>query len=233
MAYIEFKNVSKEYQDDITVKALKKANFEIEKGDVVAVIGPSGSGKTTLLNILGLIDVPTSGEVLIDGVLLNKLRRKKIIAYRRKNIGFIFQDSYLVKNLTVKENVEVTSQICKDPQDVDQVMRKLALGKKKDEFLNNLSSSEVKKIDVARAIVKNPKILLCDETLDTLDEKSMKQVIKLIESINKKQKTTVFITSHNNDVIKVANKVIIIENGNIKEVMENKKAAGDIMGDLK
>ena len=89
MAYIEFKNVSKEYQDDITVKALKKANFEIEKGDVVAVIGPSGSGKTTLLNILGLIDVPTSGEVLIDGVLLNKLRRKKIISYRRKNIGFI------------------------------------------------------------------------------------------------------------------------------------------------
>lgn len=230
MAYIEFKNVFKQYKDIDNAKVLKKINLEIEQGEIVVIKGPSGSGKTTILNILSAIDTPTSGEVVVDGVLLNKLKGKSLMAYRKNQVGFVFQNCNLIKNLTVKENVLVASLICDDAQDVDQLMRKFSLSKKKDEFLDNLSISERKKVSIARAIVKNPKILLCDETFNDLDEKSVKQVLKLLISHAKNKKMTVIITSHNDEVTDFANKVITIKNGVIESIKKNKepKTVGDL-----
>ncbi len=230
MAYIEFKNVFKQYKETGEIKALKKVSLKIDQGEIVVIKGPSGSGKTTLLNMLGAIDKPTSGEVMVDGVLLNELKGKNLKDYRKNQVGFVFQNCNLIETLTVKENVLVASLICDDAQDVDQLMRKFSLSKKINDFLDNLSRSERKKVSIARAIVKNPKILLCDEIFNELDEKSVKQVLKLIISNVKNKKMTVILTTHNDEFTDFANKVITIKNGVIESIKKNKepKTAGDL-----
>ena len=231
MAYIEFKNVCKEYNTgEVSIKALKKASFEIEKGELVVIIGPSGSGKTTCLNILGGIDTLTSGEVIVDGVKINKLKGRKLVKYRREDVGFVFQFYNLVQNLTARENVELGYEICKNPLDVDQTIKKVGLTKRKDNFPSALSGGEQQRVAIARAVVKNPKLLLCDEPTGALDSKTGKQVLKLLQSISKKEKTTVIIITHNNAITPIANKVITIKNGSVESVKINKKPKN--IGDL-
>ena len=222
MAYIEFKNVCKEYNTgEVSIKALKKASFEIEKGELVVIIGPSGAGKTTCLNILGGIDTLTSGE---------KLKGRKLVKYRREDVGFVFQFYNLVQNLTARENVELGYEICKNPLDVDQTIKKVGLTKRKDNFPSALSGGEQQRVAIARAVVKNPKLLLCDEPTGALDSKTGKQVLKLLQSISKKEKTTVIIITHNNAITPIANKVITIKNGSVESVKINKKPKN--IGDL-
>ena len=231
MAYIEFKNVCKEYNTgEVSIKALKKASFEIEKGELVVIIGPSGAGKTTCLNILGGIDTLTSGEVIVDGVKINKLKGRKLVKYRREDVGFVFQFYNLVQNLTASENVELGYEICKNPLDVDQTIKKVGLTKRKDNFPSALSGGEQQRVAIARAVVKNPKLLLCDEPTGALDSKTGKQVLKLLQSISKKEKTTVIIITHNNAITPIANKVITIKNGSVESVKINKKPKN--IGDL-
>ena len=231
MAYIEFKNVCKEYNTgEVSIKALKKASFEIEKGELVVIIGPSGAGKTTCLNILGGIDTLTSGEVIVDGVKINKLKGRKLVKYRREDVGFVFQFYNLVENLTARENVELGYEICKNPLDVDQTIKKVGLTKRKDNFPSALSGGEQQRVAIARAVVKNPKLLLCDEPTGALDSKTGKQVLKLLQSISKKEKTTVIIITHNNAITPIANKVITIKNGSVESVKINKKPKN--IGDL-
>ena len=231
MAYIEFKNVCKEYNTgEVSIKALKKASFEIEKGELVVIIGHSGAGKSTCLNILGGIDTLTSGEVIVDEVKINKLKGRKLVKYRREDVGFVFQFYNLVQNLTARENVELGYEICKNPLDVDQTIKKVGLTKRKDNFPSALSGGEQQRVAIARAVVKNPKLLLCDEPTGALDSKTGKQVLKLLQSISKKEKTTVIIITHNNAITPIANKVITIKNGSVESVKINKKPKN--IGDL-
>lgn len=164
MPYIEFKNVGKQYKmGEITINALTNTNFQIEKGELVVIVGPSGAGKTTTLNILGGMDNATEGDVLVDGKNVTKLKGKELIKYRREDIGFVFQFYNLVQNLTARENVELATQICKDSLDPDEVIEKVGLKNRKNNFPSQLSGGEQQRVAIARAIAKNPKLLLCDE----------------------------------------------------------------------
>ena len=164
MSYIEFKNVIKEYKmGEVSIKALDNTNFQIEKGELVVIVGPSGAGKTTALNILGGMDTATSGEVIIDGKNISKFKNKQLTKYRREDIGFVFQFYNLVQNLTVIENVELATQICKKPLDPKEILIKVGLGDRIKNFPSQLSGGEQQRVAIARAIAKNPKLLLCDE----------------------------------------------------------------------
>ena len=164
MSYIEFKNVDKKYQmGEITINAIDDTNFQIEKGELVVIVGPSGAGKTTTLNILGGMDTATSGSVFVDGKDVTRLKGKELIKYRREDIGFVFQFYNLVQNLTAKENVELATQICKNSLNPDEVIEKVGLKDRKNNFPSQLSGGEQQRVAIARAIAKNPKLLLCDE----------------------------------------------------------------------
>jgi len=224
MAYIEFKNVCKNYgNEDITVKALKKASFEIEKGELAIILGPSGAGKTTCLNILGGIDKASSGSVIVDGVNITELKERKLIKYRREDVGFVFQFYNLVQNLTAKENVELATQICKNPMDATSVIKKVGLTKRMDNFPSQLSGGEQQRVAIARAIAKNPKLLLCDEPTGALDYKTGKQILKLLEETARKEKMTVIIITHNAAIAPMADKVIKFKNGSASDIIINKK----------
>lgn len=222
MSYIEFKNVNKNYKmGEITIKALDNTNFEIEKGELVVIVGPSGAGKTTTLNILGGMDIATSGEVLVDGKNITKLKGKELIKYRREDIGFVFQFYNLVQNLTAKENVELATQICKDSLDVDTVIEKVGLENRKNNFPSQLSGGEQQRVAIARAIAKNPKLLLCDEPTGALDYKTGKQILKLLENTCRKEKMTVIIITHNTAIAPMADKVIHFKNGTAESIEIN------------
>jgi len=164
MSYIEFKNVKKEYtMGEITIKALNNTTFSVEKGELVVIVGPSGAGKTTTLNILGGMDTATSGKIIVDEKDITKLKGKELIKYRREDIGFIFQFYNLVQNLTAKENVELATQICKDSLEPEDVLKKVGLKDRMNNFPSQLSGGEQQRVAIARAIAKNPKLLLCDE----------------------------------------------------------------------
>ena len=231
MAFIEFKNVTKEYNmDEVKVKALKKASFEIEKGQLVIINGPSGAGKTTCLNILGGIDKLTNGNIIVDGVKINELKGRKLVRYRRNDVGFVFQSCNLIQNLTVKENVELSIQICKNPMEPIPIIKKVGLSKKMNNYPSSLLSSEQQKVAIARAIIKRPKLLLCDEIDSVLNDKNGKQVLKLLQETAKKEGTTIIIVTHNSAIYPIANKIITFKNGSVSEVKINKKpkAAGDL-----
>lgn len=224
MAYIEFKNVCKDYQmGEVTIKALKKASFEIEEGELVVIVGPSGAGKTTCLNILGGMDKLTSGEVVVDGEIISNLRGRKLIKYRREDVGFVFQFYNLVQNLTALENVELATQICKKPLDSNVIIKKVGLTKRKDNFPSQLSGGEQQRVAIARAIAKRPKLLLCDEPTGALDDKTGKQILKLLQTTAKSERTTVVIITHNSAIAPMANRVITFKNGAISDVKINKK----------
>ena len=224
MSYIEFKNVCKEYKmGEITIKALANASFSIEKGELVVIVGPSGAGKTTALNILGGMDVATSGEVIVDGKRVTKLTNKELIRYRREDIGFVFQFYNLVQNLTAKENVELATQICKDSLDPAEVLEKVGLKDRMKNFPSQLSGGEQQRVAIARAIAKNPKLLLCDEPTGALDYKTGKQILKLLQDTARKEKMTVLIITHNAALAPMADKVIKFKNGQVEDITINEK----------
>ena len=222
MPYIELKNVCKEYKmGEITIKALNNTNFTIEKGELVVVVGPSGAGKTTALNILGGMDSVTSGDVIVDGKNIAKLKNRELTKYRREDIGFVFQFYNLVQNLTAIENVELATQICKDSLDPDDVMEKVGLSDRKNNFPSQLSGGEQQRVAIARAIAKNPKLLLCDEPTGALDYKTGKQILKLLQDTSRKENMTVIIITHNAAIAPMADKIIRFKNGTAESIEIN------------
>ena len=224
MAYIEFKNIDKIYQmGEVEIKALNKASFEIEKGELVVILGPSGAGKTTCLNILGGMDSATRGKVLVDNKDITNYSDKELIMYRRNDIGFVFQFYNLVQNLTALENVELAVQLCKDHLNPKTILNKVGLQKRMDNFPSQLSGGEQQRVAIARAIAKNPKLLLCDEPTGALDYKTGKQILKLLEETARKEKMTVIIITHNAAIAPMADKVIKFKNGSASDIIINKK----------
>lgn len=224
MAYIEFKNVEKEYKmGEVTIKALNNTNFSIDKGELVVIVGPSGAGKTTSLNILGGMDTVSSGEVIVDGKRIDKLKNKDLIKYRREDIGFVFQFYNLVQNLTAVENVELATQICKDSLDPKEVLEKVGLKDRMKNFPSQLSGGEQQRVAISRAIAKNPKLLLCDEPTGALDYNTGKQILKLLQDTCRKEKITVIIITHNTAIAPMADKVIYFKNGTAENVKINEQ----------
>lgn len=222
MSYIEFKNVVKEYKmGEVIIKALDDTNFKIEEGELVVIVGPSGAGKTTTLNILGGMDNATSGEVIVDGKRVDKLKNKDLIKYRREDIGFVFQFYNLVQNLTAIENVELATQICKNSLEPHTVMQKVGLEDREKNFPSQLSGGEQQRVAIARAIAKNPKLLLCDEPTGALDYKTGKQILKLLQDTCRKEKMTVIIITHNTAISPMADKVIHFKNGTAQKIEIN------------
>lgn len=223
MSYIDFRNVCKEYKmGEIKIKALENTNFGIEKGELVVIVGPSGAGKTTTLNILGGMDTATSGTVTVDNKEITKLKNKEIIKYRREDIGFVFQFYNLVQNLTAKENVELATQICKNSLDPVEVLEKVGLKNRMNNFPSQLSGGEQQRVAIARAIAKNPKILLCDEPTGALDYNTGKQILKLLQDTCRKENMTVIIITHNSAIAPMADKIIHFKNGKSEDIVINK-----------
>lgn len=222
MSYIEFNNVKKIYKmGDVKIKALAGASFTIEKGEFAVIAGPSGAGKSTILNLLGGMDTATTGEIIVDGQHVNEMDAKQLTAYRRYDIGFVFQFYNLVQNLTAKENVELATQICKDPLDIDEVMEAVGLGDRKNNFPAQLSGGEQQRVAIARALAKNPKLLLCDEPTGALDYNTGKSILKLLQDTCRKMNMTVIIITHNLALTPMGDKVIKVKNGKIESVVVN------------
>jgi len=224
MAYIEFKNVEKIYKlGEVDLKALDKASFEIEKGELVVILGQSGSGKSTCLNMLGGMDEVTSGNVIVDGVDITKMKEKELISYRRNDIGFVFQFYNLVQNLTALENIELGTQMCKNPLNAKEALKKVGLEDRMDNFPSQMSGGQQQRVSIARAIARRPKILLGDEPTGALDYKTGKQILELLENTCRKEKITTIIITHNSAVAPMADRVIKFRNGKAEEVIKNKK----------
>ena len=224
MSYIEFKNVCKDYKmGEVVIHALSNANLNIEKGELVVIVGPSGAGKTTALNILGGMDNVTTGRVIVDGKEISSLKNKGLIKYRREQNGFVFQFYNLVQNLTAIENVELATQICKDSLDPNQVMEKVGLSERKNNFPSQLSGGEQQRVAIARAIAKNPKLLLCDEPTGALDYKTGKQILKLLQDMSRKENMTVIIITHNGAIAPMADKVIKFKNVTAENMIINER----------
>jgi putative ABC transport system ATP-binding protein len=222
LSYIEFNDVVKEYKmGEITIKALNNTNFKIEEGELIVIVGPSGAGKTTTLNILGGMDYLTSGEVIVDGKRIDKLKNKELIRYRREDIGFVFQFYNLVQNLTALENVELATQICKDSLNPKEVLEKVGLKDRMGNFPSQLSGGEQQRVAIARAIAKNPKLLLCDEPTGALDYNTGKQILKLLQDTCRKENMTVIIITHNTAIAPMADKVIYFKNGTVENIKAN------------
>lgn len=222
MSYIEFKDVVKEYKmGEVSIKALDKTNFEIEKGELAVVVGPSGAGKTTALNILGGMDTATKGKVIVDNKEISSLKEKQLIQYRREDIGFVFQFYNLVQNLTALENVELATQICKKPLDPKTILKKVGLEDRMKNFPSQLSGGEQQRAAIARAIAKNPKLLLCDEPTGALDYKTGKQILQLLQDTCRKENMTVVIITHNQALTPMADRVIHFKNGTAYDIKIN------------
>ncbi len=224
MAYLSLKNVTKEYHSgEVTIKALSGGNHEIEEGELCVIVGPSGAGKTTLLNILGGMDCCTGGEVVLDGEHIEKYDRKALTTYRRDTVGFVFQFYNLVQNLTALENVELASQICKDPLPPKDVLIQVGLGERLSNFPAQLSGGEQQRVAIARALAKNPKLMLCDEPTGALDYQTGKQVLKLLQDTCRKTGMTVIIITHNSALAPMADRVVHVKNGTVASVELNAK----------
>ena len=220
--YIEFKNVKKIYKmGEVNIEALSGVNFSVDKGEFVVVAGASGAGKSTILNILGGMDSPSSGQIIVDNKYINNYSNRELITYRRYDIGFVFQFYDLVQNLTAKENVELATQICKDPLDIDEVMEAVGLGDRKNNFPAQLSGGEQQRVAIARALAKNPKLLLCDEPTGALDYNTGKSILKLLQDTCRKMNMTVIIITHNLALTPMGDKVIKVKNGKIESVVVN------------
>ena len=224
MSYIEFKDVEKIYNmGEVEIKALDKASFKINKGSLVIILGPSGAGKTTCLNILGGMDNVTSGTVKVGDEVITNFNDRKLITYRRNDIGFVFQFYNLIQNLTVLENVELAVQLCPDHLKPKDILEKVGLKDRIHNFPSQLSGGEQQRVAIARAIAKNPKLLLCDEPTGALDYQTGKSILKLLEETSRKEKMTVVIITHNSALAPMADKVIKFKNGKVEDVIINKK----------
>lgn len=222
--FIEIKNARKSYgKGEAQVNALDGIDISLEEGKIYAILGPSGSGKSTLLNILGGIDLPDSGTVMVDGTELTKLSKKQMCEYRRKSVGFVFQFYNLIPDLTVRENVQSVRDISDSPFDIDEMLEALGIKENASRFPRELSGGQQQRGSIARALVKNPKILLCDELTGALDSESSKMVLQFLDKIHKEYGTTVVIVTHNEAISQMADVVIRIQDGNVKRVIENEK----------
>lgn len=219
MAYIEFDRVVKEYPSGrTTIRALDEASFTADRGELTVILGQSGAGKTTALNILGGMDTATSGRVVVGGRDITGLRKRDLIAYRRMDIGFVFQFYNLVPNLTALENVELASQICPDHFDPADTLHKVGLGDRLSNFPAQLSGGEQQRVSIARAIAKKPKLLLCDEPTGALDSKTGVQVLSLLTDVCRTHNATVVIITHNAMIAPLGNRVIRVKNGGIESI---------------
>ena len=220
--FIEFKDVKKIYKmGEVEIEALSGVNFSIKKGEFVVVAGASGAGKSTILNILGGMDTPTSGEIFVDNAEISKYSQKELTTYRRYDIGFVFQFYNLVQNLTVVENVELATEICKNPLNVMETIEAVGLKERKDNFPAQLSGGEQQRVAIARALAKNPKLLLCDEPTGALDYNTGKAVLKLLQDTCRKYKMTVVVIIHNLALTPMGDKVIKVKNGKVSSVTIN------------
>ena len=222
MAFVTFENVGKVYKTgDVEVRALHNVSFKIEKGEICVVVGQPGAGKTTLLNILGGMDTLTEGHVLLDGRDISTLNEKQMATYRRFDIGFVFQFYNLIPNLTAVENVEIASQLSKDPLDSMAVMKQVGLADRAFNFPAQLSGGEQQRVAIARALAKNPKLLLCDEPTGALDYETGKAILKLLQDTCRKSGMTVVIITHNSALTAMADRVVKIKNGTVASVSIN------------
>ena len=222
MAFVEFRDVRKVYRmGEVEVAAVDGMTFDIERGELVVVVGPSGAGKTTLLNMLGGMDACSSGIIMLDGREISAFSEKELTYYRRYDIGFVFQFYNLVQNLTALENVELASQICKDPLDAGTVLKQVGLGHRLDNFPAQLSGGEQQRVAIARALAKNPKLLLCDEPTGALDYRTGKAILKLLQDTCFDTGKTVVLITHNSAFTAIADRVIHIREGRVASVEVN------------
>ncbi len=219
---IKMTDVVKEYiMGEITIRAANGISFEVGQGELVVVLGPSGAGKSTVLNILGGMDNATSGEVLVGGRDITKFGRNELTMYRRRHIGFVFQFYNLMPNLTAFENVEIAAQICDEPLDGEEILKSVGLGERLNNFPSQLSGGEQQRVSIARAVAKNPTLLLCDEPTGALDYVTGKSILKLLRDVNRDYGKTVMIITHNSPIAQMADKVVKIKNGKVEEVIIN------------
>lgn len=222
MAFVEFKDVRKIYtMGEVQVAAVDGMSFEIEQGELVVVVGPSGSGKTTLLNMMGGMDSCTSGSITLDGARVDQFNEKQLTDYRRYDIGFVFQFYNLVQNLTALENVELASQICRNPLPPAGVLTQVGLAHRMDNFPAQLSGGEQQRVAIARAIAKNPKLLLCDEPTGALDYKTGKAILKLLQDTCRETGRTVVLITHNSAFCAIADRVIHVKEGKVERMELN------------
>ena len=221
-AFVKFENVKKIYQmGEVSIEALRDATFEIEKGEICVIVGASGAGKTTLLNILGGMDTLSSGKVFLDGTDISAFSQKQLTTYRRHEIGFVFQFYNLVQNLTAVENVSLATQICKNPMDSEEALKKVGLGHRLSNFPAQLSGGEQQRVAIARALANNPKLLLCDEPTGALDYNTGKAILQLLQDTARDTGMTVVIITHNQAITPMADRIIHVKNGTVTSVELN------------
>lgn len=222
MAFVEFEKVSKIYHTGaVEIPALRDATFQVEKGEICVIVGASGAGKTTLLNILGGMDTLTGGTVKLDGRDISRYDRRQLTEYRRRDVGFVFQFYNLIQNLTALENVEIAAQLCPHPLDAAEVLREVGLGERMKNFPAQLSGGEQQRVSIARALAKNPKLLLCDEPTGALDYQTGKAILKLLQDMCRERGMTVIVITHNSALTPMADRVIRIKNGKVSEMRKN------------
>ena len=216
--FVTFENVSKVYRmGEVSIRAVDHISFSINKGEFVVIVGPSGAGKTTVLNMLGGMDSASEGTITVDGALISDYSPRQLTTYRRYDIGFVFQFYNLVQNLTALENVELASQICKDPLDAATVLSEVGLSERRTNFPAQLSGGEQPRVAIARALAKNPKLLLCDEPTGALDYQTGKAILKLLQDTCRQKGVTVIVITHNSALTPMADRVIRIKNGTVAE----------------
>ena len=223
-AYVKLEAVTKVYRmGEIEIRAADGINFEIMKGEFVVIVGPSGAGKTTVLNVLGGMDTATDGNIWVDGKNIAKYNQRELTAYRRNDIGFVFQFYNLITNLTALENVELALQICRDPLSAKHVLVDVGLEDRMKNFPSQLSGGEQQRVSIARALAKNPKLLLCDEPTGALDYNTGKQILKLLQDMCRQKGMTVIVITHNLAIAPMADRVIKIKNGKVSSIKVNEK----------
>ena len=222
--------VKKYGKGEAEVRALDHASLELEKGKICVVLGPSGSGKSTLLNMIGGIDSLDQGEIIVDGKNISKMNKKQLTEYRKEDIGFVFQFYNLIHDLSAEENIQVVADICQNPLDIPNLMKALGIENLKDRFPKELSGGQQQRIAIARAMVKNPKLLLCDELTGALDSHASRSVLSLVEKLNQEYGTTVLIITHNDAIAQMADQIVQIKDGRISRNVINtrKLTAADL-----
>ena len=222
MSYIEFNHIVKEYvAGETTIRALDDASFFVEKGELAVILGSSGAGKTTALNILGGMDTATEGQVIVDGQDITAYNNRQLVGYRRTDIGFVFQFYNLVPNLTALENVELAAQVCEEYLDASETLDKVGLSERKANFPAQLSGGEQQRVSIARALAKNPKLLLCDEPTGALDYNTGKQILQLLQDTCRKDGITVLLITHNSALAPMADRLIRFKSGKVIEMTTN------------
>ena len=220
--FVKLQDITKIYKmAEIEIRAADNISFSIDKGEFVVIVGPSGAGKTTVLNILGGMDTATSGTLLVDGDEITAYNPRRLTEYRREDIGFVFQFYNLVPNLTALENVELALQICRDPLDARKVMEEVGLGDRLNNFPAQLSGGEQQRVSIARALAKNPKLLLCDEPTGALDYNTGKAILKLLQNMCRERGMTVIVITHNQAIAPMADRLIHIKNGQVSQMELN------------